>query len=110
MSPVWVFPLSEGTLLLHFGISSRIFGIGEDPGAGFDTLISIENLRGSRFDDILTGNGNSMLEGGAGADELIGSLNDNANILSGGFGSNSSIGDVLTGAGGADTFVFYGGL
>ena len=41
-------------------------------GAGTDTLTSIENLRGSSFNDTLTGGDNSVLEGGAGADHLIG--------------------------------------
>jgi Ca2+-binding RTX toxin-like protein len=38
----------------------------------FDTLNSIENIRGSSHDDTLTGNGSSVLEGGAGNDHLIG--------------------------------------
>ena len=41
-------------------------------GAGFDTLTNFEALRGSAFDDTLTGNGNSTLEGGPGNDHLIG--------------------------------------
>lgn len=51
-------------------------------GAGTDTLISIENLEGSAFNDRLTGNagsnvlsggiGNDTLDGGGGADILIG--------------------------------------
>ena len=57
-------------------------------GAGLDTLINIDNLIGSNFNDNLTGNGknnaldggsgNDTLNGGAGADTLIGGLgNDN---------------------------------
>jgi Ca2+-binding RTX toxin-like protein len=51
-------------------------------GSGLDTLISIENLSGSAYDDSLTGDtadnklsggaGNDILNGGAGADKLIG--------------------------------------
>jgi len=41
-------------------------------GAGTDTLTNIEGLRGSSFNDTLTGNGNSVLEGGPGDDHLIG--------------------------------------
>ena len=40
--------------------------------AGVDALFNIENLRGSNFADTLTGTGNSVLEGGAGADALVG--------------------------------------
>jgi Ca2+-binding RTX toxin-like protein len=42
-------------------------------GSGSDTLISIENLIGSQFNDRLTGNsGANRLEGGAGSDSLRG--------------------------------------
>jgi Ca2+-binding RTX toxin-like protein len=41
-------------------------------GAGFDTLSNFEGIRGSAYDDILTGNGSSVLEGGDGNDHLIG--------------------------------------
>jgi len=41
-------------------------------GAGTDTLTNFERLRGSGFDDHLTGHGNSVLEGGAGNDHLTG--------------------------------------
>jgi Ca2+-binding RTX toxin-like protein len=40
--------------------------------AGTDTLTGFENLRGSSFNDTLTGNGLSRLEGGPGADHIIG--------------------------------------
>ena len=50
-------------------------------GQGSDTLLSIENVRGSSFNDVLIGN-------------------NSANILAGNGGS-----DVLTGGGGADVFV-----
>lgn len=54
----------------------------QNSGEGFDTLVSIERLEGSSFDDQLTGNsaanvlhglaGNDLLNGGGGADLLIG--------------------------------------
>jgi Ca2+-binding RTX toxin-like protein len=47
-------------------------------GAGLDTLVNIEGLRGSSFDDTLTGNGSSVLEGGAGNDHLVGQSGDTA--------------------------------
>ena len=39
--------------------------------AGLDTLSNFENVRGSSFNDTLTGNGNSLIEGGSGADHII---------------------------------------
>ncbi|MGQ3354239.1 MAG: Ig-like domain-containing protein [Phreatobacter sp.] len=42
-------------------------------GAGADTLVSIENLIGSNFNDTLIGDaGNNVLEGGVGNDDLFG--------------------------------------
>lgn len=58
-------------------------------GAGSDTLNSIENLVGSRFDDVLTGT--------SGTNSLVGLEGDD--ILIGNGGS-----DTLTGGEGADTF------
>ncbi|MEF8708956.1 MAG: M10 family metallopeptidase C-terminal domain-containing protein [Candidatus Accumulibacter propinquus] len=60
-------------------------------GSASDTMISIEHLIGSGFNDSLTGNaGNNVLDGGAGGD-----------LITGGAGS-----DVLTGGSGSDTFDF----
>lgn len=66
-------------------------------GAGVDTLISVENLIGSAFNDTLSGDANAnRLEGGAGAD-----------VLRGGAGGDTLIGgagdDVLNGGAGDDT-------
>ena len=58
-------------------------------GAGFDTLLSIENVTGSIFNDTLIGNaGANVLKGGLGND-----------FLTGGAGR-----DILTGGSGFDTF------
>ena len=44
-------------------------------GSGSDTLLNMENLTGSNFNDTLTGSaGNNMLTGGLGADVLTGGL------------------------------------
>ncbi|MFZ2451334.1 MAG: calcium-binding protein [Methylovulum miyakonense] len=60
-------------------------------GAGIDTLVNIENLNGSGYDDALTGNAlSNVLLGGAGNDSLNGGL---AN-------------DRLTGGQGKDIFIF----
>ncbi|MGO6689611.1 RTX toxin, partial [Rhizobium leguminosarum] len=65
-----------------------------------DKFVSIENLTGSSYNDVLTGNsGSNVLDGGAGADKLNGGLgNDKL------FGKAGA--DILTGGGGGDTFVF----
>jgi len=52
-------------------------------GVGMDRLVSIENVTGSSFADVLTGNaGANALNGGAGADRLVGGLA--RDILTGG--------------------------
>jgi Ca2+-binding RTX toxin-like protein len=43
----------------------------------FDTLFNIQNVRGSSFNDTLTGNGSSVLEGGPGNDNLNGQPGQN---------------------------------
>jgi len=64
-------------------------------GAGTDTLLNIENVSGSAYDDVLLGNtANNTLLGGAGND-----------LLAGGLGN-----DTLTGGTGQDTFAFNSAL
>jgi Ca2+-binding RTX toxin-like protein len=54
-------------------VDLTITGVEQTVATGmFDTLINIQNVRGSSHDDTLTGNGSSMLEGGPGNDHLIG--------------------------------------
>jgi Ca2+-binding RTX toxin-like protein len=53
-------------------VSLMISGPQNTVQAGTDTLTGFENLRGSSFNDTLTGNGLSRLEGGPGADHIIG--------------------------------------
>ena len=67
-----------------------------------DTLVSIENVIGTSFNDVLTGNNAAnTLEGGSGADRL-----------NGGGGADTLIGnggkDTLQGGGGADRFTYLG--
>jgi VCBS repeat-containing protein len=72
-------------------------------GAGLDTLVSIENLIGSNYNDTLTGDNNAnVLSGGLGNDTLIGGGGDD--LLIGGMGNNT-----LTGGPGADTFQWLQG-
>jgi len=62
----------------------------QSTGAGTDTLISIENLTGSIFNDTLTGNnGNNVLNGLAGADTMTGGLGNDTYYV-------DNIGDVAT--------------
>jgi len=82
-------------------------------GAGLDTLIGIENVAGTSFNDVLIGNsganrlesyaGNDVLSGGTGADVLMaGAGNDS---LNGGLGN-----DVLEGGTGVDWALYNTGL
>lgn len=86
--------------------------------AGNDTLIGIENIVGSRYKDILTGNGaankiwgganGDKLVGNGGADQLFGE--DGNDTLLGGLGNDILVGgkgkDLLTGGSGNDVFDF----
>lgn len=73
-------------------------------GAGNDTLISIEDIYGSSYNDTLTGSdldnrlygqdGDDLIDGGTGDDYLEGGVSGN---------------DTLTGGSGSDTFNLYGG-
>lgn len=74
-------------------------------GQGVDTLINVEGLIGSNFDDSLSGDsGHNQLAGGAGNDTIDGSLGDD--IIIGGPGSDvflyglgsKTIGDFTPGA------------
>ncbi len=81
-------------------------------GAGSDWLTNIENLVGSRFNDVLRGDAdNNGLEGGNGNDVLRGLAGDDG--LEGGAGNDELHGgadnDELAGDGGTDTLNGDGG-
>ncbi len=81
-------------------VNLSIGGAQNTVGAGTDTLVAIENLIGSDFNDTLTGDGNAnVLQGGLGNDTLNGGGGDD--VLIGGRGD-----DTLTGGPGADTFLW----
>lgn len=82
-------------------------------GAGFDTLISIENVVGTAYADLLIGNtGANRLEGGGGNDVITGGAG--SDVLFGGAGSDTLNGgtgnDVLEGGSGTDWALYTTGL
>ena len=93
-------------------------GTGENGHAQGDVFVSIENLRGSAYGDILVGDDNAnFLEGGAGEDTLEGGNdndelwgNEGDDILKGSAGSDSLYGDAgadeLDGGSGIDWIIY----
>ena len=90
-------------------VSLALKGPQDTGGAGVDILSSVEDLRGSRLGDVLTGNdeanrikgetGNDTIFGLGGDDFLFGDAG--SDVLDGGEGR-----DTLAGGGGIDAFVF----
>ena len=82
-------------------VNLSISGAQATGGAGSDTLISIENVVGSAFNDVLSGGDKktNLLDGAAGDDILNGGKG--RDVLIGGEGA-----DKLFGGAGADSFVF----
>jgi Ca2+-binding RTX toxin-like protein len=90
-------------------VSLIVTGVQDTGGAGFDTLINIENLTGSAFADSLVGDAAANhLDGGAGADTMTGGDGDDSYHV-------RTLGDLAVetnalASGGADTaLVYYGG-
>ncbi|MGC4095938.1 MAG: calcium-binding protein [Nitrospira sp.] len=79
-------------------VNLSLAGAQNTGGAGLDTLVSIEDLNGSNFNDTLTGTsgsnvlkgraGNDTLNGGAGNDKLLGEGGDD--VLNGGDGNDTA--------------------
>ncbi len=68
-------------------------------GSGSDTLVSIENLKGSAFDDTLVGNdGANSLDGGAGQDSLTGGVGNDVFVFAAAAHTGNAAGtaDVVT--------------
>ena len=71
-------------------VSLAIAGAQATGGSGLDTLVSIENLVGSNYNDSLTGsNGDNTLDGGLGNDTLAGGLGNDS------YAVNSTL-DIVT--------------
>ena len=93
------------------GITASLLNPASNLGAAAagDTYISIENLRGSNFDDTLTGDGNdNVLEGGGGNDALDGGGGNNTASYAhatAGVTVNLSTGPQNTVGAGTDTLV-----
>lgn len=104
-------------------------------GAGWDQLISIENITGSNFNDTLIGNGGNNVLNGLGGNDVLSGLggNDTLNggagndVMNGGAGNDSLFGsagndtlngglnvgfgrDILTGGSGRDILTGGGGV
>jgi Ca2+-binding RTX toxin-like protein len=84
-------------------------GVGKGGDAEGDTLSGIENLIGSKFNDVLVGNASvNMIDGGDGDDTITGGSNNDK--LYGGNGNDlflvewSFTGDAYDGGAGTDTF------
>jgi Ca2+-binding RTX toxin-like protein len=83
---------------VNLGLTSAQNTLGSDS----DTLLNFENLEGSDFNDVLTGNAlDNTLAGLNGDDRLSGAAGND--LLIGGVGR-----DTLTGGAGADKFVYKG--
>lgn len=83
------YAVSNGPVNVNLSLGTAADGFG-----GTDTLVIIQNVVGSNYNDILTGNNNNnVISGGAGNDTING------------LGGN----DTLTGGTGNDTFVFAPG-
>lgn len=76
--------LVHSTAMAGVMVDLNIIGAQDTQGSGRDTLISIENLTGSAFDDELTGNAAvNVLDGGGGADLLTGGRGSDIYIVDG---------------------------
>ena len=85
-------------------VSLALQGAAQDTGAGLDTLSNIENLSGSFFDDILTGDGGAnVLDGGGGADVMTGGAGDDTYIVD---DTGDTIIEGIGGPGGSDDTVY----
>jgi Ca2+-binding RTX toxin-like protein len=97
-------------------VNLSIIGQQNTGGAGRDTIVNVENITGSNFNDLLVGNagdnfilaglGNDIVRGGGGNDTLISGLDARGDLLDGGSGLDSLQGglgnDIIFGGTGND--------
>jgi Ca2+-binding RTX toxin-like protein len=87
-------------------VNLNLTGAQNTVGAGLDTLLNIENLSGSIYNDVLLGNtANNTLLGGAGNDLLAGGLGNDT--LIGGAGKDTFAFNSTLGAGNIDTLTDF---
>ena len=115
------YTMSEEGVTINLGNVGTARPVATGGDAMGDTLMDIENVRGSMDDDMLTGDGeDNKLYGNQGDDELMGGGGDDMlrggmgdDELDGGAGDDTIYGDkgddTLTGNGGDDTFVLREG-
>ena len=101
------FPTSSDTIPGGVTVSLLLQGVAQDTGQGLDTLIGVEALSGTPFNDSLTGDGNvnwlvaSDFDGAGGDDSLFGlGGNDLLEVASGNH--------VIDGGADSDTLSFNG--
>jgi len=92
-------------------VDLNLQGVAQNTGQGIDTLINIENLSGTAFNDVLTGDGNDNVLWGSPATLTDGSISpDNNDTLDGRDGNDLLIAGIgnhsLTGGSGTDTVGF----
>jgi hypothetical protein len=112
--------MTAGGISINLGLGTAT----NNGGAGSDTLTSVENVRGTTYNDVIVGSnvsnvleghhGNDTISGGSGDDTLIGDTDGTPmiaynDVLDGGAGSDKLTGnlgsDIMTGGSGSDSFI-----
>jgi Ca2+-binding RTX toxin-like protein len=98
-------------ITFHTGVTVNLLTGTTNDGTGTDTLIAIENVRGSLLDDEIFGNqAGNFLEGNVGAEFISAKGGSGKDTILGGSGPDKIHGDgdadTLTGGSEADTFVY----
>ena len=93
-------------------VLNMVAGTATDTYGDTDTFSNIEQIRGSRFDDEITGDGNENRLQGEGGNDLIDSFGGSDNDLQGGGGNDTLLArgdsDFVNGGDGNDIITFFG--